>query len=178
MDQNKKVLLSITSLIGIFIFTLITAYTVNNSIPKSNSKIDVSRILGVQTEKVLVKRVVDGDTVELQDGRKVRYIGINTPETVHPNKKVECFGKEASSFNKKLVEGKVVELEKDVSEVDRYGRLLRYVYVNGLFVNEYLVREGYANVSTFPPDVKYKDLFLEAEREARDGSKGFWSKCR
>jgi len=177
MDKSKKALFSAVALIGLFFLTFITVYTIKNSTTKSNTKVDVSEVLGIQTEKVKVKRVVDGDTIELQDGRKVRYIGVNTPETVHPNKKVECFGKEASNVNKKLVEKKEVELEKDVSEVDRYGRMLRYVYVNGLFVNEYLVKEGYANVSTFPPDVKYKDLFLEAEREAREGSRGLWSKC-
>ena len=167
MYKNISILISLFLLIGLFFFAL----------PKSNVKIDVSEILGIQTERVVVRKVIDGDTIELQDGRKVRYIEVNTPETVHPNKKVECFGKEASNFNKKLVEGKEVELEKDVSEADRYGRLLRYVYVNGLFVNEYLVKEGYANISTFPPDVKYKDLFINAEGQAREGNKGLWSRC-
>ena len=128
-----------------------------------------------EREKVKVIRVIDGDTIELEDGRRVRYIGIDTPETVDPQKPVQCFGKEASLENKKLVEGKQIEMEKDISETDQYGRLLRYVWVEGIFVNEYLVREGFAHAVTFPPDVRYQELFLEAERKAREEGKGFWS---
>ena len=127
-----------------------------------------------EREKVRVARVIDGDTIELEDGRKVRYIGIDTPETVDPKKPVQCFGREAYLENKSLVEGKEIEMEKDVSETDHYGRLLRYVWVEGVFVNEHLVREGFAHAVTFPPDVKYQELFLEAERKAREEGKGFW----
>ncbi len=128
-------------------------------------------------ETFVITRVIDGDTIELENGQRVRYIGIDTPETVDPRRSVQCFGKEASEFNKKLVEGKLVRLEKDVSETDKFGRLLRYVYVNDLFINDYLVRQGYAHVSTFPPDVKYQQQFLEAEREARENNRGLWSGC-
>lgn len=127
------------------------------------------------TSKVI--RVVDGDTIELESGQKVRYIGINTPETVHPTKPVECFGHEASAKNKELVEGKNIELGKDVSETDKYGRLLRYVYVDGIFVNDYLVREGFANSTSFPPDIKYQGQFLKAEAEARQKNRGLWNAC-
>ncbi len=123
-----------------------------------------------------VTRVVDGDTIELEDGRKVRYIGINTPETVDPRRKVECFGKEASSFNKSLVEGKKVRLEKDVSETDRYGRLLRFAYLeDGTFVNEVLVREGYAYAAAYVPDITRKAFFAETEKDARENERGLWS---
>lgn len=105
---------------------------------------------------VKVIRVIDGDTVVIEGGRKVRYIGMNTPETVDPRKPIQCFGREASNYNKELVGGKMVRLEKDVSETDRYDRLLRYVYVDNIFVNLKLVEDGYARVSTFPPDVKYQ----------------------
>lgn len=126
---------------------------------------------------ILVTRVIDGDTIEIQGGMKVRYIGINTPETVDPKKSVQCFGTESSKENKRLVEGKSVVLVKDISDMDRYGRMLRYVYADGVFVNEYLVRHGYARVSTFPPDVTFADRFLEAEREARKQNLGLWSGC-
>ncbi|MFZ1735991.1 MAG: thermonuclease family protein [Candidatus Moraniibacteriota bacterium] len=122
-----------------------------------------------------ISRVVDGDTVELESGQKVRYIGIDTPETVDPRRPVGCFGKEASDKNKELVDGKDVRLVKDVSETDKYGRLLRYVYAGDLFVNEYLVREGYAKASSYPPDVKYRDLFREAEADARINKRGLWA---
>lgn len=144
-----------------------------------------SDIAGVQGQEVLVARVIDGDTIEVQtsmDILTVRYIGIDTPETVDPRRPAQCFGRQASNENKKLVEGKRVILAKDVSETDKYGRLLRYVYVkleNGelLFVNDYLIRQGFAKVSTFPPDVKYSQSFLEAEREARENRMGLWNSC-
>src|SRR3990167_3408922 len=82
-----------------------------------------------QTNTVLVTRVIDGDTIEIEGGQKVRYIGIDTPETVDPRKPVQCFGVEASNKNKELVSGKRDRLEKDVSETDKYGRLLRYIYI-------------------------------------------------
>jgi micrococcal nuclease len=121
-----------------------------------------------------VTRVIDGDTVEIETGETVRYIGIDTPETKHPDKGVECFGREAAEKNQELAEGRRVTLEKDVSERDRYGRLLRYVYADGLFINEVLVREGYARTASFPPDVKYQELFRRAEQEAREAGRGLW----
>lgn len=124
-----------------------------------------------------VVRVVDGDTIKVTVGGKevtVRYIGINTPETVDPRRPVQPFGKEASERNKNLVEGKLVRLEKDVSETDRFGRLLRYVYVNDDMVNATLVREGFAHAVSFPPDVKYQDMFRQLEREAREAKRGLW----
>jgi len=134
--------------------------------------------------KVTVKRIVDGDTIELTTGEKVRYIGINTPELHDPNKSIECLGQEASDENKRLVEGKEILIEKDVSNVDKYGRLLRFVYVESstssgemIFVNDYLVRQGFAQVSTFPPDVKYQTQFIEAQSEAQINNRGLWKSC-
>ena len=124
-----------------------------------------------------VVRVIDGDTIELEGGQTVRYIGIDTPETVHPQKAVQCFGREASNKNKELVEGKEVQLEKDISETDKYGRLLRYVYVGDVFINELLVREGFAHASSYPPDIKYQNLFGEAQREAQGQNRGLWVGC-
>lgn len=124
-----------------------------------------------------VTRVIDGDTIELENGEKVRYIGINTPESVDPRKKVECLGKEAATFNKSLVEGKRVRLEKDVSDRDKYGRLLRFVFLeDGTFVNEVLVREGYASTMPYAPDVSKKDLFREAETDAKQNEMGLWNR--
>lgn len=135
------------------------------------------KVKGEQTQEVLVIGVTDGDTIEIEGGKKVRYIGINTPETVDPRKSVQCFGHEASNKNKELVLGKKVRLEKDVSETDKYGRLLRYVWVGNTFVNDYLVRQGYAQSSTYPPDVKYQDQFLQAQKEAREQNRGLWIAC-
>lgn len=128
-------------------------------------------------EVATVSAVIDGDTIELTDKRRVRYIGIDTPETKHPNKGVECFGRESTQKNKELVEGKTITMQRDVSETDKYKRLLRYVWVNDQFVNELLVREGYALQSTFPPDVRFVDLFKEAAEEARINKRGLWNSC-
>ncbi|TRY27962.1 nuclease [Brevibacillus sp. LEMMJ03] len=123
----------------------------------------------------VVKRVVDGDTFEIASGEKVRMIGVDTPETVKPNHPVEPYGKEASNFSKKLLTGQTVTLKFDVEPRDRYGRLLAYVYMaDGTFVNEKLVRDGYARIMTIPPNVAYADLFLEAERDAREHNRGLW----
>lgn len=126
---------------------------------------------------VTVSRVVDGDTIVINTGEKVRLIGINTPETVDPRASVQCFGKEASDYAKNLLTGSVVTLEKDISDKDKYGRLLRYVYKDGQLVNELLVHEGFARVATYPPDVKYQQKFQEAEKFARTHNLGLWNKC-
>jgi len=122
-----------------------------------------------------VKRVVDGDTFEVENGAKVRMIGVDTPESVKPNHPVEPYGKEASNFTKRLLTGKEVTLKFDVEPKDRYGRWLAYVYLqDGTFVNELLVREGYAQVMTIPPNVAHQELFLQAQREARENNRGLW----
>lgn len=128
-------------------------------------------------ETYAVTRVIDGDTIEVEIGgarKTVRYIGVDAPETVHPSQPVGCFGAEASARNRQLVEGKRVALEKDVSETDRYGRLLRYVSVGGVSVNLALVAEGYASASSYPPDVARDAAFREAERQARESRLGLW----
>ncbi|EKD90065.1 MAG: hypothetical protein ACD_32C00048G0001 [uncultured bacterium] len=138
-------------------------------------------------EKAVVTKVVDGDTIVVSLGgnneQTVRLIGIDTPETVDPRRPVGCFGKEASNKAKELLSEKEIILQKDVSETDKYRRLLRYVFLplpDGriLFANDYLVREGFAKVLTYPPDVKYNEQFRQAEREAREDNRGLWGKCK
>ena len=124
-----------------------------------------------------VERVIDGDTIVVTArGReeRVRYIGVNAPESVKPDSPVEHFGPEASEYNKRLVAGREVCLEQDVSDTDRFGRWLRYVYLGDVFVNEKIVRDGYARSTTFPPDVKHQALLQAAEREARQAGRGLW----
>jgi len=122
----------------------------------------------------LCVRVVDGDTIVLDGGERVRYIGIDTPETKHPSKPVQWMGREASAANRRLVEGRRVRLEYDVERKDRYGRTLAYVWVGHVMVNERLVRAGYAKVSTYPPNVKHTDRFLRAQRKAKEAGRGLW----
>ena len=134
-----------------------------------------------QTTEANVVRVVDGDTIVVAYGGgeyKVRYIGMDTPETVDPSSPVEWMGQEASGANKALVAGKTVVLEKDVSETDQFGRLLRYVWLTDgttwTLVNLELVKQGFASVATYPPDVKYVDVYLASEQEAEAAGIGLW----
>ena len=105
----------------------------------------------------------------------MRYLGIDAPETVHPSKPVEYFGREATEKNRELVEGKRVKLEKDAQDRDEYGRLLRYVWLDDIMVNAELVRLGYAYSYSLPPNAKYQKLFLQLEREAREQGLGLWA---
>jgi len=125
----------------------------------------------------LVVRVVDGDTIHVRLGEqveKVRYIGVNTPEVHHPSKGEEPGGRLAHAVNRRLVEGKRVRLELDVQARDRHGRLLAYVWTGETMVNAELVRLGYAQVMTVPPNVRHQTLFLELQRGAREAGRGLW----
>ena len=122
-----------------------------------------------QMEQALVARVIDGDTIELQDGRRVRYLGIDTPEAG------EYYALEATARNRQFVEGKVVELQSGNRDQDEYGRLLRYVYVNGMFVNAELVAQGYATSYIFDPDERYSQVLVQLEQYAKLKNRGLWS---
>jgi micrococcal nuclease len=129
-----------------------------------------------------VLRVVDGDTIRVRlDGRteRVRYIGVDTPESVKPGTPVQCFAKRAAAANAALVAGRSVRLVGDVEQRDRYGRLLAYVYraSDGLFVNAELVRRGYAVTLTIPPNVAHAAEFGRLARGARRAGRGLWSAC-
>jgi len=126
----------------------------------------------------LVTRVIDGDTIEVDiDGTiyKVRYIGIDAHELDDEQPEYCTLAQEATRYNRQLVEGKTVRLEKDVSETDRYGRLLRYVYVDGIFVNAELVRQGLAWAEAYEPDTEYQDILEKAEAEARKDKIWIWA---
>lgn len=124
-----------------------------------------------------VVQVVDGDTIHVRLGarvEKVRYIGIDTPEVRHPRRGEEPGGREASAVNRRLVSDRTVRLETDVRERDRHGRLLAYVWVGDTMINAELVRLGYAQVMTVPPNVRHQALFLDLQRRARHEGQGLW----
>jgi micrococcal nuclease len=124
-----------------------------------------------------VVRVVDGDTIHVQLAdrvEKVRYIGLDSPEIHHPVKGEEPGGREAATVNRGLVEGRRVRLELDVRTRDRWGRLLAYVWVGDTMINAELIRLGYAHVMTVPPNVRYQELFVKLQREAREAGRGLW----
>jgi micrococcal nuclease len=127
-----------------------------------------------------VTRVVDGDTIEVDlagQHETVRYIGVDTPETVDPDKPVQCFGHEASDFNHGLVEGKRVELAFDAERRDVYGRLLAYVYLDGDLVNAELARRGLARTLTIPPNDSLAPLFARLAAAAGQAGRGLWGSC-
>jgi micrococcal nuclease len=127
-----------------------------------------------------VIRVVDGDTIHVKLGdrvEKVRYIGVNTPELRHPSRGEEPGGRVAAEVNRRLVGGQRVRLERDVQSRDRHGRLLAYVWIGELMVNAELVRLGYAQVMTVPPNVRHQDLFVKLQREAREAGRGLWRRA-
>lgn len=160
---------------------LINEQGISPQLPKSTNSFEAARVV----------RVVDGDTIVIDRGKgqeKIRMILVNTPETKHPTKGVEFFGKEASAFTTNALTGKTVYLQKDVSETDRYGRLLRYVWterpasnnpsnaeIRSKCFNAALLAGGYAQLSTFPPDLKYVDLFRQIQNEARQANMGLWA---
>jgi micrococcal nuclease len=125
-----------------------------------------------------VIKVADGDTITINyqgQEEKVRLIGIDTPESVHPDRSKNVpFGKVASDFTKSHLLGEVIQIELDAQERDKYGRLLAYVYLDGKMFNETLLEEGMAVLSTYPPNVKYVDRFTDLERTAREKNKGLW----
>ena len=127
-----------------------------------------------------VKRVIDGDTIELVNGETVRYLGIDAPEL---RKKIrgrwveaaEPFAVEASELNRRLVEGRRVRLERDIEDRDRFHRLLAYVFVEDRLVNAELISSGYATVRLHPPNLRYADLFMKLQAEALARQRGLWA---
>jgi endonuclease YncB( thermonuclease family) len=191
--KNLKILTSlITLLITVFLIyrnlnsTQILSQSVSPSLEPvaTSSAVQISPLPDGLIPAQVVK-VVDGDTIDVSlngQTKPVRFLGMNTPETVDPRRGVQCFGHEASDETKSLLSGKIVYLAKDISETDKYDRLLRFIYLpqpdgSLLFVNDYLVREGFAQIDTFPPDVKYVERFAQAQEEARVNNRGLWAKC-
>ncbi len=193
MKYRKYLLSALTVLANLILLLIITNAAQNpqattvNSDTRGTEVAEVSatpQVIGEtseNTEEFLVTRVIDGDTIELENKQKVRYIGIDSPETGG-----DCFALEATLKNIELVKGKRVRLIKDKSETDRYGRLLRYVYVDdpstssgqATFVNDFLVRGGYAIAKAYKPDVSMQSQLSEAEKEARENNKGLWKACQ
>jgi micrococcal nuclease len=135
---------------------------------------------GPSAARAFVVRAVDGDTIEVRIGGRledVRYIGVDTPETVKPDTPVQCFGPRASAFNHHLVERRWVRLVFGVERRDIYGRLLAYVYLGDRFVNASLARRGFARSLTIPPNDRFAPLFRRLELRAARVGRGLWGAC-
>lgn len=130
---------------------------------------------GDDVESGLVAKVIDGNTVELSDKRRVRYLGLADP------KETFCFAKEATAKNKELVLNKTIRIERDATNRDQNGKLLRYVYIESpdgeIFANDYLLRQGFARVLNVPPDLKFERQFNQAADEAKFQNRGLWASC-
>ncbi len=172
-------------LFAIFMLTFSIFETSNAPLPKRvvhapspTSFPATAPVLGDKTDETfVVTRVVDGDTIEIDTGQKVRLIGVNSPESVDPRKTVQCFGKEASAYTKSRLLNQNVRLIKDVSETDHFGRLLRYVYRGDELFNNTLVLEGYAFATSYPPDIAHQREFQTSQRTAEFNNKGLWKAC-
>jgi micrococcal nuclease len=135
---------------------------------------------GPPTARAYVTRAIDGDTIEVRLGDRledVRYIGVDTPETVKPDTPVQCFGERASRFEHRLVEHRWVRLRFGVERRDVYGRLLAYVHLGRRFVNAELVRRGLARTLTIPPNDRRAPLFARLQRRAALAGRGLWGAC-
>jgi len=186
--KNKKKILFAFS-IGFLSIFLCATLSEAALYSKGNFKLLLPFSKRYDYNNIKVRRVIDGDTIELESGERVRLIGIDTPEARYNDKVLRdarkskkdyktiiAMGKKASLFTRKLAEGKRVRLEFDAEKRDRYGRLLAYVYFpDGRMLNAEILKAGYAQVYTFSPNVKYVERFLKLQRKARDENKGLWS---
>lgn len=185
--MNKVIILLLIGLLAL------TGYLFSGDLdPRYHSKEEVKWQIpfgrSFDYSNILVTRAVDGDTLVLENNERVRLIGIDTPEIHESNKlnrdaqrsgqdaaTIKNLGRQSYEFTKKLVEGKRVRLEFDVERYDKYKRILAYVYLaDGTFVNAKIVEEGYASLMTYPPNVKYADLFLKLYQQARQNQRGLW----
>ncbi|MGB4966255.1 MAG: thermonuclease family protein [Microgenomates group bacterium] len=177
---------SITLVVAVFTL-LITGILYSYQYEKSNPSKTTSKVathvpprrLPNESEITLVTRIIDGDTFQIETKQKVRLIGIDTPELNKANARdPECFGIQAAQQLSNLILNKKVRMEKDISETDRFGRLLRYVYLDNTFINQRLVESGYAFASTYPPDIKFKDTLSLAQKTAQENKLGLWNECK
>jgi len=180
MRKKKKVNPLRFIIVIAFIVISVLLYDRPSAIDKiQDKKVSLSAVNENKSNIYRVVKVVDGDTVKLETGETVRYIGIDTPETkVKKNgyfkKQAQPYGLEAADYNRKLVEGNYLRLEYDVQKKDKYGRILAYCYLGDTFVNARMIEAGYACVFTMPPNVKYADELMRLQRIARNQKRGLW----
>lgn len=172
MKFNKKTISLITAL-----FLFIASFLLEKYQGDLPLDLNHSNFIEINNGLVQVTRIIDGDTIKVEiDGQEftVRYIGIDTPE--FEDNSENCQAKVARKANQEIIANKPIRLEKDISETDKFNRLLRYIWIDEVMINDYLVKEGYAQAVSYPPDIKYQDQFLESQREAKMNNKGFWDK--
>lgn len=162
----------IFSLLALFFVLFFLNHFLSNYFQKNPVAIENKTL---NSDLVKIIRVIDGDTIVSENGQKIRLVGIDTPE-LNQEGAGKCLADIATSKMKELVEGKTVKIEKDISDIDKYGRLLRYVWVDNQFVNQIMIQGGYAKVYTVNPDIKYRDIFLDYQSFAKEQQLGQWNK--
>lgn len=172
MKDLQKFIIAIVFAVSVFFYVLDKG-ELPKDINQFSDQVQKSEKIEGSTDMMMgeysVARIIDGDTFDLTSGERVRMIGIDTPE------RGKKYYAEATDRLRELIGGKVVRLEKDHSEVDRYGRLLRHVYIGDMWINKKMIDEGYARFVTFPPDVVHVPIFTVAEQNARNAKKGLWA---
>lgn len=172
MKNNKREIIFLRfSFYLSFVFLVCCFLVLIHFLPQFNFKINTAQ----KPQSIKIVRVIDGDTIVTENNQKIRLIGIDTPEVNNNNNSQKCLGDIATNKMKELVEGKDVILEKDVSDIDKYGRLLRYIWVDNTLINKTLVQEGYAKVDTVKPDIKYLQVFSVAQTQAQNRKVGLWN---
>ena len=161
------------------LLVIVGLYYQNHQKPKISGIVYDKSVVAAEEQPIKVARVIDGDTIELINGERLRYIGMDTPEEFDARKPVQCYAKEAADENKKLVEGQTITFYKDHNSKDAYGRWLGFVYLSdGTFVNDLLVSQGYAFAYPYPPDTSKAAQFAQSEKSAFDAKLGLWSACQ
>jgi micrococcal nuclease len=184
MNNNQPLFILVT---GLIILSLLAIFFSSDQVfkfPDWQILQETSQVSG-DIKSGIVARVVDGDTIELENKITIRYLNIDTPETKKPNTPVMCYGPEASKANKELVEKKTVWLRSDKEDQDRYKRKLRFIFLNeqdtndvNKSVNATLVRSGLARVSIYKPNNTFEKDFYKLETEAKETKRGIWSACK
>lgn len=172
---------SLIASIATAIVLLLSIYIDDVNYNKLKAVIDnKNNVLGSQSvntneDNIKVVKITDGDTVVLENGYKIRLIGIDAPELSHNGNKAECYSNESTDKLSNLILNKYVKLEKDRTDEDRYKRKLRYIYLDNTLINEVMVKDGFAKSYPYPPDVKYQDQIELAQKSAKSNSIGMWS---
>jgi micrococcal nuclease len=186
MNVNKPLNILLVGVIIVIILSLGSLASVQSSLVHflglDNHIVRTSpRTAGTNLEKSRVNRVIDGDTIVLDDGRTIRYLNVDTPETKKPNTPVQCYGQAASDYNKTVMDGRSVLLKSDVEKTDKYGRDLRIVFLEGKnpddigqSINANLVRYGYARQKSYKPNTTYESFFIDIEAKAKNDNRGVW----
>lgn len=191
--SNKQFVYTVSGILVVIVTFLLASSTVQGSfarlLPSMSQKVKETVVPKQQNqtsniEYAVVNRVIDGDTVLLEDGRMVRYLYIDTPETVKPDAPVECFGHEAKELNRALVEQREIVMISEQETKDDYGRELRIVFLKGSnltkiesSINAQLVEKGYARAKIYKPNTNYETQFQKLEQEAQSTQRGLWNGC-